>query len=94
MIKTYGQTPRQLFAHPHPQPLSPAAPPSPTAPEVLHEVRGLRWGTYAGSPGDTAVGAAAATVLHTARAQVAALAVRQNEVRCWVTFMSKSIKKY
>ncbi|KAG0717935.1 Lysosomal-trafficking regulator [Chionoecetes opilio] len=66
MIKTYGQTPQQLFTSPHPLATTgPTQSPqkdeddlesrsfSPRqAPEVLHEVRGLRWGTYAGSPAD------------------------------------------
>ncbi|KAK4309758.1 hypothetical protein Pmani_018634 [Petrolisthes manimaculis] len=52
MIKTYGQTPQQLFTNPHPPVTAPPRPQSPQAPEVLHEVRGLHWGTYAGSPAD------------------------------------------
>ncbi|KAG7172072.1 Lysosomal-trafficking regulator-like, partial [Homarus americanus] len=52
MIKTYGQTPQQLFASPHPSVSNTGPPQNPQAPEVLHEVRGLRWGTYAGSPAD------------------------------------------
>ncbi|XP_069997726.1 lysosomal-trafficking regulator isoform X2 [Penaeus vannamei] len=52
MIKTYGQTPQQLFSHPHPPVSNAGIAQNPQAPEVLHEVRGLRWGTYAGSPAD------------------------------------------
>ncbi|XP_068245807.1 lysosomal-trafficking regulator isoform X3 [Palaemon carinicauda] len=52
MIKTYGQTPQQLFVNPHPTVNHPGVTQNPNAPEVLHEVRGLRWGTYAGSPAD------------------------------------------
>ncbi|KAK8729282.1 hypothetical protein OTU49_008737, partial [Cherax quadricarinatus] len=52
MIKTYGQTPQQLFTGPHPSVSSTGPAQNPQAPEVLHEVRGLRWGTYAGSPAD------------------------------------------
>ncbi|XP_066957517.1 lysosomal-trafficking regulator isoform X3 [Macrobrachium rosenbergii] len=52
MIKTYGQTPQQLFVNPHPTVNHPGITQNPNAPEVLHEVRGLRWGTYAGSPAD------------------------------------------
>ncbi|KAG8236413.1 hypothetical protein J437_LFUL012834 [Ladona fulva] len=40
MIRTYGQTPRQLFRSAHPMP------------SVLPYVRGLQWGSYVGSPAD------------------------------------------
>ena len=56
MIKTYGQTPKQLFRHPHPlQPRS-LTPDRPElrSPPVLDSVVGLRWGDYIGSPTEPA----------------------------------------
>ncbi|XP_071440474.1 lysosomal-trafficking regulator isoform X2 [Hetaerina americana] len=54
MIKTYGQTPRQLFRSAHPMVvqtlLSKAS--SVSVPSVLPSVRGLQWGSYVGSPAD------------------------------------------
>ena len=62
MIKTYGQTPKQLFksAHPmvHKNLTSPrkrksSSPASNPAPRDLDNVVGLRWGTYVGSPSES-----------------------------------------
>nr|XP_037272079.1 LOW QUALITY PROTEIN: lysosomal-trafficking regulator-like [Rhipicephalus microplus] len=56
MIRTYGQMPKQLFSNPHPLvTLSLAdnqrtAVNSPSTQAAMAEVRGLRWGSYVGSP--------------------------------------------
>ncbi|XP_075530893.1 lysosomal-trafficking regulator mauve isoform X1 [Dermacentor variabilis] len=56
MIRTYGQMPKQLFSSPHPLvTLSLAgnqgsAASSSLAQATMAEVRGLRWGSYVGSP--------------------------------------------
>ena len=56
MIKTYGQTPKQLFKTPHPMvhktltsPRKPSPDSNPSA-RVLDHVVGLQWGSYVGSP--------------------------------------------
>ncbi|CAN8022744.1 unnamed protein product, partial [Ixodes persulcatus] len=60
MICTYGQMPRQLFSSPHPLVSLPLASvqqrnaPLPTTQVAMAEVRGLRWGSYVGSPSDPA----------------------------------------
>ena len=55
MIKTYGQTPKQLFTRPHPMInknwTKARASEDPThVPRALDNVAGLRWGRYVGSP--------------------------------------------
>jgi lysosomal-trafficking regulator len=60
MIKTYGQTPKQLFKSAHPMVhkvlTSPrkrsksSSPASNPVPRVLDNIIGLQWGTYVGSP--------------------------------------------
>jgi len=51
MIRTFGQTPRQIFTIPHPTQTPPVpSPPRPEPVRVLKGVRGLSWGTFAGSP--------------------------------------------
>uniref|UniRef100_A0A4D5RRJ4 Putative lysosomal trafficking regulator n=1 Tax=Ixodes scapularis TaxID=6945 RepID=A0A4D5RRJ4_IXOSC len=60
MICTYGQMPRQLFSSPHPLVSLPLASvqqrnaPLPTTQVAMAEIRGLRWGSYVGSPSDPA----------------------------------------
>lgn len=52
MIRTFGQMPKQLFKHPHPQrhlSLNGNREWS-EVPHVLGEVKGLKWGTFVGSP--------------------------------------------
>ena len=52
-IATYGQTPKQLFASPHPQRSSNMGQTlraSPPIPPVLATVEGVQWGEYCGSP--------------------------------------------
>ncbi|XP_077300705.1 lysosomal-trafficking regulator mauve [Arctopsyche grandis] len=50
MVRTYGQTPRQLFKQPHPHCVTDLRHiPYETIP-VLRSVRGLRWGSYCGTP--------------------------------------------
>ncbi|XP_068085277.1 lysosomal-trafficking regulator [Anabrus simplex] len=55
MVKTYGQTPRQLFRSAHPMVVQSLS--SRTAlqsvREVIPTVKGLRWGSYVGSPADS-----------------------------------------
>ncbi len=55
MIKTYGQTPKQLFHLPHPMVTRnpaeiPATADPPDVPKILEQVHGLQWGDYVGSP--------------------------------------------
>ena len=52
MIKTYGQTPKQLFFEPHPMVEKDLSNETWSAqpPKVLESVNGLRWGKYLGSP--------------------------------------------
>ena len=55
MIKTYGQTPKQLFTRPHPMinknwTKGRAREDPPHAPRAVDNVVGLRWGRYVGSP--------------------------------------------
>ncbi|XP_014251875.1 lysosomal-trafficking regulator isoform X2 [Cimex lectularius] len=52
MVRLYGQTPKQLFDHPHPMVVKNLTP-TPTAPPVLQSVKGLKWGHYVGSPADS-----------------------------------------
>ncbi|GAB6023119.1 hypothetical protein CHUAL_007205 [Chamberlinius hualienensis] len=54
MIKTFGQTPMQLFRRPHPLvslSLTPR-PQSSCVKQVMEEVHGLKWGNYVGSPSE------------------------------------------
>jgi WD40 repeat protein len=56
MIKTYGQTPKQLFQRPHPMitknwTKGRATDDPPNVTKALDSVVGLRWGKYVGSPG-------------------------------------------
>ncbi|KAF6210395.1 hypothetical protein GE061_013499 [Apolygus lucorum] len=53
MVRMYGQTPKQLFRAAHPMVVKSLAPTS-VPPQVLPSVKGLQWGHYVGSPGDTA----------------------------------------
>ncbi|XP_063221149.1 lysosomal-trafficking regulator isoform X2 [Bacillus rossius redtenbacheri] len=56
MVRTYGQTPRQLFRSQHPmvvQSLSTRAPLF-VVPDVIPGVKGLKWGSYVGSPSEPA----------------------------------------
>ena len=55
MIKTYGQTPKQLFTRPHPMinknwTKGRAREDPPHVPRAVDSVVGLRWGRYVGSP--------------------------------------------
>lgn len=52
MIRTFGQMPKQLFKHPHPQRLlsSTSGRDWIEIPHVLGEVNGLKWGRFVGSP--------------------------------------------
>ena len=52
MIRTFGQMPKQLFKHPHPQRLlsSTGSRDWTESPHVLGEVNGLKWGRFVGSP--------------------------------------------
>nr|XP_018917180.1 PREDICTED: lysosomal-trafficking regulator [Bemisia tabaci] len=53
MIRTYGQTPRQLFTAPHPMIVQTLTPKItvPTRP-VFKSVKGLQWGSFVGSPAE------------------------------------------
>lgn len=53
MVRTYGQTPRQLFRAAHPMVVQSLAPKT-NIPSVIPGVKGLSWGNYVGSPGDCA----------------------------------------
>eukprot|EP00095_Tigriopus_kingsejongensis_P007229 snap_masked-scaffold1635_size32709-processed-gene-0.7 protein:Tk07229 transcript:snap_masked-scaffold1635_size32709-processed-gene-0.7-mRNA-1 annotation:"lysosomal trafficking" len=60
MVRTYGQTPKQLFDQPHPLTTlewskrhQAATHPQRPVPQVLDHVKGLRWGFYVGSPSQT-----------------------------------------
>ncbi|TRY64090.1 hypothetical protein TCAL_10775 [Tigriopus californicus] len=59
MIKTYGQTPKQLFKQPHPlttiewskrNQINNNNIASRTVPQVMDHIKGVRWGSYVGSP--------------------------------------------
>ena len=60
MIKTYGQTPKQLFKSAHPmvhkgltsarKRSKSSSPDSSSIPRVLDHIIGLQWGSYVGSP--------------------------------------------
>ncbi|XP_054259566.1 lysosomal-trafficking regulator isoform X2 [Macrosteles quadrilineatus] len=52
MVKTYGQTPRQLFRASHPMVVQ-ALVPKTTAVASLPGVKGVSWGNYVGSPSDS-----------------------------------------
>ncbi|XP_069691772.1 lysosomal-trafficking regulator isoform X2 [Periplaneta americana] len=55
MVRTYGQTPRQLFRSAHPMVVQSLASrtPSSSVREVVPGVKGLLWGSYVGSPADS-----------------------------------------
>ncbi|KAJ8668849.1 hypothetical protein QAD02_000108 [Eretmocerus hayati] len=56
MIKTYGQTPAQLFKAAHPLPIQNLSATAPTnVPRVIDGVDGIRWGNYVGAPGNEPV---------------------------------------
>ncbi|CAB0033952.1 unnamed protein product [Trichogramma brassicae] len=56
MIKTYGQTPAQLFRASHPLPITSLGSANPSnIPPVIEGVEGIRWGTYVGAPGNDPV---------------------------------------
>ncbi|XP_039285549.1 lysosomal-trafficking regulator [Nilaparvata lugens] len=59
MVRTYGQTPRQLFKLAHPMCVQSLAPKTQTSP-AIQGVAGLQWGSYVGSPTE----AAPTAVLH------------------------------
>lgn len=59
MIKTYGQTPKQLFEQPHPlttiewskrNQINNNNLATRTVPQVMDHIKGVRWGSYVGSP--------------------------------------------
>ncbi|KAI5717188.1 hypothetical protein M8J77_001555 [Diaphorina citri] len=50
MIRTYGQTPRQLFKSAHPMNVKKLTPAQESRVEVIPNIRGLVWGSYVGSP--------------------------------------------
>ncbi|XP_058802324.1 lysosomal-trafficking regulator isoform X2 [Phymastichus coffea] len=53
MVKTYGQTPAQLFRAAHPLPIQNLGATIPTnIPPVIEGVEGIRWGNYVGAPGN------------------------------------------
>lgn len=54
MVRTYGQTPSQLFTTPHPQQTSDISSffqPN-SLPPVLDGISGIKWGNYVGAPGN------------------------------------------
>ncbi|XP_057327101.1 lysosomal-trafficking regulator [Microplitis mediator] len=60
MVKTYGQTPAQLFTAAHPLPCnvlmnSSNSPAYNTIPPVIEGVTGIKWGYYVGAPGNEPV---------------------------------------
>ncbi|XP_025074143.1 lysosomal-trafficking regulator [Pogonomyrmex barbatus] len=56
MVRTYGQTPAQLFRAPHPliQNLGNIAMSSQT-PQVIEGINGIKWGNYVGAPGNESI---------------------------------------
>nr|CAD7196152.1 unnamed protein product [Timema douglasi] len=54
MVRTYGQTPRQLFRAAHPMVVQSLSSRTSTlsVPEVIEGVKGLTWGSYVGSPAE------------------------------------------
>uniref|UniRef100_A0A8D8QMF4 Lysosomal-trafficking regulator n=1 Tax=Cacopsylla melanoneura TaxID=428564 RepID=A0A8D8QMF4_9HEMI len=50
MLRTYGQTPRQLFKSTHPMNVKKLTPAHESRIEVIPNIRGLVWGSYVGSP--------------------------------------------
>lgn len=53
MVKTYGQTPAQLFRASHPLPIQNLTLSTPTnIPPVIEGVEGIKWGNYVGAPGN------------------------------------------
>ncbi|XP_024939057.1 lysosomal-trafficking regulator isoform X2 [Cephus cinctus] len=57
MVRTYGQTPAQLFRAAHPLPIQnlSVTMSSSTVPQVIEGVDGIRWGIYVGAPGNEPV---------------------------------------
>ncbi|XP_015121948.1 lysosomal-trafficking regulator [Diachasma alloeum] len=57
MVKTYGQTPAQLFraSHPLPIPSALSSIPASSVPPVIEGVDGIKWGNYVGAPGNEPV---------------------------------------
>ncbi|XP_034950425.1 lysosomal-trafficking regulator [Chelonus insularis] len=57
MVKTYGQTPAQLFTTSHPLPIVNAINPITynNIPQVIENVNGIKWGNYVGAPGNEPV---------------------------------------
>ncbi|XP_043270510.1 lysosomal-trafficking regulator isoform X2 [Venturia canescens] len=57
MVKTYGQTPAQLFKSQHPLPIQTVSTitPSNSIPQVIEGVSGIKWGSYVGAPGNEPV---------------------------------------
>ncbi|KAL1139455.1 hypothetical protein AAG570_006439, partial [Ranatra chinensis] len=51
MVRTYGQTPKQLFRTPHRMAVESLLP-AYYQPQVLPSVKGLKWGRYVGSPAE------------------------------------------
>ncbi|XP_051169183.1 lysosomal-trafficking regulator isoform X2 [Leptopilina boulardi] len=57
MVRTYGQTPAQLFKTAHPQQssnISTSLPPN-SIPPVVDGISGIKWGNYVGAPGNDPV---------------------------------------
>ncbi|XP_011300955.1 lysosomal-trafficking regulator isoform X2 [Fopius arisanus] len=57
MVKTYGQTPAQLFRGSHPLPIPSVlnSIPASSVPPVIEGVDGIKWGNYVGAPGNEPV---------------------------------------
>ncbi|XP_046418983.1 lysosomal-trafficking regulator isoform X1 [Neodiprion fabricii] len=57
MVRTYGQTPAQLFRTAHPLAIQNLGTSSPSAsiPPVIQGVTGIKWGNYVGAPGNEPV---------------------------------------
>lgn len=55
MVKTYGQTPAQLFKSAHPLPILNFGSPSSNLPAVIEGVDGIKWGSYVGAPANEPV---------------------------------------
>ncbi|KAL0267522.1 UNVERIFIED_CONTAM: hypothetical protein PYX00_009770 [Menopon gallinae] len=52
MVKTYGQTPKQLFKQPHPLAIQSLVDAVNSGVTVVNDVKGLKWGNYVGSPSE------------------------------------------
>ncbi|KAK2579125.1 hypothetical protein KPH14_001295 [Odynerus spinipes] len=57
MVRTYGQTPAQLFKAAHPLPIQNLGTivASASVPQVIEGVEGIKWGNYVGAPGNEPV---------------------------------------